>query len=115
MTTVDTFGGQQITLPAEVPGWDTDDNNQRYDFTYTRRTYPTERIVSNITDFGLFDILSNSCSNPHDGHDGKDGKPEINEYTVTLHCKELLYIAEVIRVGGGAYCYKVLGVYERSV
>lgn len=115
MTTVSTFSGQEILLPDRMHGWDTDDNNQRYDYEYTRRAYPTDRIVSNLSDFGLYDILSNECPNPYDGHDGKDGGPEINEYTVTLHCKELLYVAEVIRIGGGAYCFKILAVYERSV
>jgi len=113
--TVNTFDGTQIAVPERIPGWDTDDNNQRYDFEYTRRAYPSDRIVSNLSDFGLYDILSNSCTGPFEGHDGKDGKPEVNEYTVTLHCKELLYVAEVIRIGGGAYCYKVLAVYERPV
>jgi hypothetical protein len=114
----DTFGGEEIVLPEKIPGWDVDDSGQRYDFEYDRRAYPLAgNIVSNLTDFGLYDIFSNDCGNFHENYDGKDGRPEIKRFTVSLHCLELLYIAEVIRFGnepGSGYCYKVLAAYQRS-
>jgi hypothetical protein len=53
--------------------------------------------------------------NPFEGNDGTNGRPEISRVCVSLHCIEILYVVEVIRFDKHVGCYKLLGVYERSI
>lgn len=112
----DMFGSdEQVVMPDRIHGWDLDDNQQRFDFEYEPRVSPVVgRMVTPMTDSGMHEILMNSCSNPFQGQTGEDGKPVVNEYSVTLHCVEILYIAEVVKAGDTT-CFMVLGAYDRTV